>query len=101
MERLLTAGVPVHRTRRQLGFGFGGVAGGVGPGVQRGQRLQHAQQAVGGGQLQVLLRDVPHLSAAVPGLKGQEVPIRKANEGGLRSSLHVSPVREPTKVKNV
>lgn len=49
----------------------------MGPGVQRGQRLQHAQQAVGGGQLQVLLRDVAHLTAAVPGLKGQEVQIRK------------------------
>lgn len=66
---MLTAGVTVDGAARQLGFRFRGVAGGMRPGVQRCQSLQHAQEAVGGGQLQVLLRDVTDLPAAVSGLK--------------------------------
>lgn len=69
----LTTGVSIDGAGWEFGFRFGGVAGGMGSGVQRGQRLQHAQQAVGGGQLQVFLRDVAHLSAAVSGLETQKM----------------------------
>lgn len=66
----LTAGVPVDRAGRQLRFRLGGVAGGVRAGVERRQSLKHAEEAVGGGKLQVFLRDVADLPAAVPGLDG-------------------------------
>lgn len=68
-ESTLTAGVSVDGAGRQLGFGFRGVVGGMRSGVQRCQSLQHAQEAVGGGQLQVLLWDVADLATAVSGLK--------------------------------
>lgn len=68
-EVTLTAGVSVDGAGWELGFGLSGVAGGVGSGVQRSQGLQHAQQAVGGRQLQVFLWDVAHLSTAVSGLE--------------------------------
>lgn len=64
----LTAGVSIDRAGGQLSFWFSGVAGGVRAGIERRQGLQHAEEAVGGGQLQVFLRDVAHLTAAVPGL---------------------------------
>lgn len=77
MEADLTTGVSVDGAGWEFGFRFGGVAGGMGSGVQRGQRLQHAQQAVGGGQLQVFLRDVAHLSATVSGLETQTMTTAK------------------------
>ena len=77
----LTAGVSVDGGGRGgLQLWLGGVAGGVGAGVQGGQGLQHAQQAVGGGQLEVLLRDVAHLPAAVSGLVAEQ---RAERRGGL------------------
>lgn len=64
----LTAGVSIDGASWQLRFRFSGVAGWVWAGVERRQSLQHAEEAVGGRQLQVFLRDVADLTVAVPGL---------------------------------
>lgn len=63
----LTAGVSVEASGGQLGFC--GVTGGVRPRVQSGERLKHAQNAVGRGELQVFLRNVAHQTGLIPCLE--------------------------------
>lgn len=56
----------------------------MGSGVQRGQSLQHTEQAVGGRKLQVFLWDVADLSTAVSGLE-----TRKCNSIGGKSKSNI------------
>lgn len=71
----LTAGVSVEASGGELWFC--GVTGSVWSWIQSGERLKHAQNTVGRGELQVFLRDVAHQAGLIPCLEPQRENIFK------------------------
>lgn len=63
---MLTVCVSVDADRVQLRLG--GIGRGVRSGVQCGERLEHAEEAVGGRELQVLFWNVAHVSCFIASL---------------------------------
>lgn len=68
---VFTTGISVEAAWNE--FGLRGVAGRVWPAVQSSQGLQHAQQTVWGGELQVLFGHVTHLANFISSLSERHV----------------------------
>lgn len=68
---LLTICVSVYAARVQLWLCW--VRRGVWPSIERSQRLEHAQQTVGGWELQIFLWDIAHLTCLIACLRNKQI----------------------------
>lgn len=68
---LLTICVSVYAARVQLWLCW--VRRSVWPSIKRSQRLEHAQQTVGGRELQVFLWDIAHLTCLIACLRNKQI----------------------------
>lgn len=72
---LLTICVSVYAARVQLWLCW--VRRSVWPSIERSQRLEHAQQTVGGRELQVFLWDIAHLTCLIACLRNKQTTTTK------------------------
>jgi len=63
----LTVSVSIDAARVQLWLG--GIGRGVGSSIESRQRLEHAEQTVGGRELQVFLRDIANETGLIASLE--------------------------------